>query len=85
MREETGLEVKPIALAGHDREAIAHVTHEGAPSGISSSSASPAAGLPASRALNDELDDARWLKPAELAGLTATEGLAESSKRRLRG
>src|SRR5664279_1383506 len=27
--------------------------------------------------LNDELDDARWLVPAELTGLRTTEGLAE--------
>jgi hypothetical protein len=27
--------------------------------------------------LNDELDDARWLVPAELATLKTTEGLAE--------
>jgi 8-oxo-dGTP diphosphatase len=27
--------------------------------------------------LNEELDDARWLDPAELAGLHTTEGLAE--------
>jgi NADH pyrophosphatase NudC (nudix superfamily) len=27
--------------------------------------------------LNDELDDARWLDPAELSALRTTEGLAE--------
>jgi 8-oxo-dGTP diphosphatase len=27
--------------------------------------------------LNEELDDARWLPPAEIAGLRTTEGLAE--------
>ena len=27
--------------------------------------------------LNEELDDARWLEPAELAGLKTTDGLAE--------
>jgi len=27
--------------------------------------------------LNEELDDARWLAPAEIAGLSTTEGLAE--------
>ena len=27
--------------------------------------------------LNEELDDARWLAPHDLAGLTTTEGLAE--------
>ena len=28
-------------------------------------------------ALNEELDDARWLAPTELSGLRTTEGLAE--------
>ncbi len=27
--------------------------------------------------LNEELDDARWLKPAELSALKTTDGLAE--------
>jgi hypothetical protein len=27
--------------------------------------------------LNDELDDARWLDPSELAAYSTTEGLAE--------
>jgi 8-oxo-dGTP diphosphatase len=73
--EETRLEVKPVALAGY-RQAIAH----------------DAAGkverhfviLPfAARwiagevALNEELAEAHWLNPAELGGLTTTEGLAQ--------
>jgi NADH pyrophosphatase NudC (nudix superfamily) len=28
-------------------------------------------------ALNEELDDARWLEPAEIASLKTTDGLAE--------
>jgi 8-oxo-dGTP diphosphatase len=28
-------------------------------------------------ALNEELDDARWLKPADISGLRTTDGLAE--------
>jgi 8-oxo-dGTP diphosphatase len=75
VREETALDVAPIALAGY-RQAIAH----------------DAAGrverhfviLPfAARwisgeiSLNEELAEAHWLKPAELAGLTTTEGLAQ--------
>lgn len=27
--------------------------------------------------LNDELDEARWIDPAELSGLKTTEGLAD--------
>ena len=75
MREETALEIEPVALAGY-RQAIAR----------------DAAGrierhfviLPfAARwiageiSLNEELAEAHWLQPAELAGLTTTEGLAQ--------
>ena len=75
VREETGLEIAPLALVGF-REAIAR----------------DAAGrverhfviLPfASRwirgeiALSEELAEAHWRKPGELAGLKTTEGLAE--------
>ncbi len=75
VREETGVTVEPVALAGY-REVIAR----------------DAAGrierhfviLPfAARwiageiALNEELAEARWLKPSELSGLATTEGLVE--------
>ncbi len=75
VREETGLTIEPVVLAGH-REVLAR----------------DAAGrierhfviLPfAARwiegeiSLNEELAEARWLKPSELAGLKTTEGLAE--------
>jgi 8-oxo-dGTP diphosphatase len=75
VREETGLAIAPLALVGF-REAIAR----------------DAAGrvdrhfviLPfAARwvggeiALNEELAEAHWRKPDELAGLKTTEGLAE--------
>jgi 8-oxo-dGTP diphosphatase len=75
VREETGLAVEPIALAG-EREVIArddagrvkrHFV-------ILSFACRWLAGEPA---LNEELDDARWLTPAELAGLATTDGLAE--------
>ena len=74
VREETALDIEPVALAGY-REAIAR----------------DAAGrverhfviLPfAARwiggevSLNEELAEAHWLKPAALAGLKTTEGLA---------
>jgi ADP-ribose pyrophosphatase YjhB (NUDIX family) len=75
VREETGLEIAPLALIGF-REAIGR----------------DAAGkierhfviLPfAARwiageiALNDELAEAQWRRPDELAGLKTTDGLAE--------
>ncbi len=75
VREETGLEVEPIALAGH-REVIANDAEGRAKRHfvILSFACRWLAGEPA---LNEELDDARWLEPAELSGLTTTEGLAE--------
>ena len=75
VREETALEVEPIALAGH-REVIQRDAQGRAKRHfvILSFACRWLSGEPA---LNEELDDARWLKPAELAGLTTTEGLAE--------
>jgi 8-oxo-dGTP diphosphatase len=75
VREETALDIAPVALAGY-RQAIAR----------------DAAGrierhfviLPfAARwiageiSLNEELAEAHWLDPADLAGLKTTEGLAQ--------
>ncbi len=75
VREETGLTIEPVILAGY-REVLAR----------------DAAGrierhfviLPfAARwiagevSLNEELAEARWLKPSELSGLATTEGLAD--------
>jgi 8-oxo-dGTP diphosphatase len=75
VREETALEIEPVGLAGH-REVIArdadgrierHFV-------IMSFAARWRGGEPV---LNDELDDARWLDPSELANYRTTEGLAE--------
>jgi len=75
VREETGLIVEPVALAG-EREVI---TRD--PQGrverhfvILCFAARWRAGEPV---LNEELDDARWLDPAEIGELRTTEGLAE--------
>jgi 8-oxo-dGTP diphosphatase len=75
VREETALDVEPVALAGH-REVIARDAQGRTKRHfvILSFACRWLAGEPA---LNEELDDARWLKPAELAGLATTEGLAE--------
>jgi ADP-ribose pyrophosphatase YjhB (NUDIX family) len=73
IHEETSMTIEPVALAGH-REVVVR---------------DPAGGIQrhfvilcfASRwlagevALNEELDEARWLRPAELTGLKTTEGL----------
>jgi 8-oxo-dGTP diphosphatase len=75
VREETTLQVEPVALAGH-REAIARDAHGQVERHfvILCFAARWRSGEPA---LNEELDDARWLAPSELAGLRTTEGLAE--------
>ena len=75
VREETSLEIEPVALAGH-REAIVRDAQGGVERHfvILCFAARWLAGEPK---LNEELDDARWLDPAELSGLRTTEGLAE--------
>ena len=75
VREETAIEIEPLGLAGH-REVIARDA-EGRIERhfvILSFAARWRAGEPV---LNDELDDARWVEPAELAAYRTTDGLAE--------
>lgn len=75
VREETALAIEPVVLAGY-REAITRDTQSGVERHfvILCFAARWLSGEPA---LNEELDDARWLAPAELTGLRTTEGLAE--------
>jgi 8-oxo-dGTP diphosphatase len=75
VREETSLEVEPVALAGH-REVIARDAQGRVERHfvILCFAARWRSGEPV---LNEELDDARWLNPAELSALRTTEGLAE--------
>jgi 8-oxo-dGTP diphosphatase len=75
VREETQLDIEPVALAGH-REAIARDAQGKVERHfvILCFAARWVSGEPV---LNEELDDARWLKPAELSELKTTEGLAE--------
>ena len=75
VREETSLEIEPVALAGH-REAIVRDAQGRVERHfvILCFAARWRSGEPM---LNEELDDARWLEPAALAGLHTTEGLAE--------
>ena len=75
VREETSLDIEPVALAGH-REAIVRDAQGRVERHfvILCFAARWRSGEPV---LNEELDDARWLAPAELAGLRTTEGLAE--------
>ena len=73
--EETAMIVEPVALAGHrevvvrddDQRVSRHFV-------IMCFATRWISGEPQ---LNEELAEARWLKPEELAGLKTTEGLAE--------
>ena len=75
VREETALEIDVIGLAGH-REVIVRDAQDRIERHfvIMCYAACWRSG---EIVLNDELDDARWLVPAELTGLRTTEGLAE--------
>ena len=75
VREETGLAIEPVALAGF-REAIARDAASRVERHfiILCFASHWRAGEPV---LNEELSEARWLDPAELAGLATTPGLAE--------
>ena len=75
IEEETAMIVEPVALAGHrevvvrddDKKVSRHFV-------ILCFAARWISGEPR---LNEELSEARWLRPAELAGLKTTDGLAE--------
>jgi len=75
VREETQLTIEPIALAG-TRDVIVRDAQQRVERHfvILCFAARWLAGEPR---LNEELGDARWLKPAELSGLNTTDGLAE--------
>ncbi len=75
VREETALEIEPVALAGH-REAIVRDA-QGRVERHFVILCFAARWLSGEPVLNEELDDARWLDPAALSGLRTTEGLAE--------
>lgn len=75
IREETGLIIEPVALAGF-REAVVRDAQDRVERHfvILCFAAHWRAGEPV---LNEELSEARWLDPAELAGLPTTPGLAD--------
>ena len=75
VREETALEIAPVALAGY-RQAIAR----DAKGGIERHFVIlpfAARFISGEITLNEELAEAHWLLPAELTRLTTTEGLAQ--------
>ncbi len=79
VREETQLVIEPVALAG-TRDVI--VRGRAKPHRASFRHLMFCARwLSGQPVLNEELDDARWLEPAALAGLKTTDGLAKSLKR----
>lgn len=75
VREETGLDVEPLSLAGY-RQVIAR---DGAGRVERHFVILPFAAryIAGEVTLNEELAEARWLTPAELSGLDTTEGLAD--------
>jgi ADP-ribose pyrophosphatase YjhB (NUDIX family) len=75
VREETALTIEPVALAGH-REVIVRDTDGRAERHfvILSFAARWIAG---EILLNEELDEAHWIAPTDLARFETTDGLAE--------
>ena len=75
VREETQIDIEPVALAGH-REAIMR-DKEGRVERHFVILSFASRWLRGEPVLNSELDDARWIDPAELSAYRTTEGLAE--------
>ncbi|MFY9896087.1 MAG: NUDIX hydrolase [Xanthobacteraceae bacterium] len=75
VREETSLDIEPLALAGY-REAIARDAG-GRIERHFVILPFAARWIAGEIALNEELAEARWLLPSELGGLMTTEGLAD--------
>jgi ADP-ribose pyrophosphatase YjhB (NUDIX family) len=74
IREETGLAIEPVVLAGY-REAIARDS-DGRIERHFVILPFAARCVGGDLVLNEELAEARWLTPAELSALATTEGLA---------
>jgi 8-oxo-dGTP diphosphatase len=75
VREETALDIEPVALAGHREVIIRDAQARTERHFVILCFASR--WLSGEPQLNDELDEARWIDPQELAGLKTTEGLVE--------
>jgi 8-oxo-dGTP diphosphatase len=75
VREETGIAIEPLALAGH-REVIVRAADGRIERHfvILAFAARWTAGEPS---VTDEIAEARWVRPAELKSLQTTEGLAD--------
>jgi 8-oxo-dGTP diphosphatase len=75
VREETGLAIEPLALAGYREMIMRDGDNRVSRHFVILSFA--ARWVSGEVQLNSELDDARWLLPAEIERLKTTEGLAE--------
>jgi 8-oxo-dGTP diphosphatase len=75
VREETSMAIEPVGLAGY-REAITR-DRDGRVERHFVILPFAARWLAGEPVLNEELSEARWLHPSELAGLPTTSGLAE--------
>jgi ADP-ribose pyrophosphatase YjhB (NUDIX family) len=75
IKEETSLTIEPVALAGHREVVVRDGQGRASRHFVILCFASRwIAGEPR---LNEELSDARWLRPEELSTLKTTDGLAE--------
>lgn len=74
VREETALEVEPVALAGY-RQAIARDAAGGVERHFVILPFA-ARWISGEVSLNEELGEAHWLEPSAITGLKTTEGLA---------
>jgi 8-oxo-dGTP diphosphatase len=72
--EETGMTIEPVTLAGH-REVVTR-DDGGRVSRHFVILCFASRWVEGEPRLNEELSEARWLRPSELAGLNTTEGLA---------
>ena len=75
VREETGLDIEPLALAGYRQVIVRDANGRIERHFVLLPFASR--WIAGEVALNEELSEAHWLLPAELPGLTTTEGLAD--------
>jgi 8-oxo-dGTP diphosphatase len=73
--EETAIMIEPVALAGH-REVVVR-DHGGRVSRHFVILCFASRWISGEPRLNEELAEARWLRPTELKNLNTTEGLAE--------
>jgi 8-oxo-dGTP diphosphatase len=73
--EETSMTIEPVALAGHREVVVRDEAGRASRHFVILCFASRWVG--GEPMLNDELDESRWLRPADLQELKTTEGLSE--------